>query len=282
MADKELERLRAELRKKRNAASAKIGRIEKSIGVDITGTAFDVRPKPERISRYNKAQIRGQIRKLNEFNRRETSFVPGKGSIPIPKSEWEKYKSAERGVGIKAGSEFDKVADLYIGHLGVTVGARRENRSERRRRAGGEATASAFPRYSRSSTDIASVEALSKLTADFNSKLKPGYLPKFIKEKRAELDEMLKTIGNRNFIDIANSLSDHQFNVMWQYTDMAEKVSERYELMKLMAAGRKDRDMNSQVETNESLLNDIFNMAATVPRKPPRKGGQKPANNRRR
>lgn len=275
MADKELQRLRAELRKRRNAATAKIGRIQKSIGINLANTAYDPRPNPETIGRYNKVQLRAQIRKVDNFTSRETAFVPGAGGVPLPRSEWDKYKAAEAKVGLRAATEFDKVADIFIPHLGVTVGQReRYNRADRPR-GRGEAASRSFPVYARESTDITSAESLRKLTADMNKRLDRRYLPERIASQRVQLDEMLKVIGDDKYREQANQLSDHQFNVLWNYEDLAHRISERYAIVKLMAAGRKDRQFQSQLDTNEEILDEIFTMAASLPRKAPRKTGRR-------
>jgi len=271
MADNELQRLRAELRKRRNAATAKINRIRKSTGINLEGTQHDPRPKPESIARYTKAQVRAQMRKIDSFTNRDTAFVPGARGVPIPKVDWDNYKAAEKRVGAKARTEFDKVADIFIPHLGVTVGQRdRFNRTDRPR-ASGEASVRAFPVYQRDSKEIPSVQALRKLTDDLNRRTKPGYFTKYVKAQREVMSEMLKVIGDDRFQKQADALSDHQFNVLWNFEDLASRISERYEIMKAMASGRKDTQFYSQLDNNESVLDEIFNMAANLPRRAPRK-----------
>ena len=268
--DNELIRLRAEARKRRAAATAKIGRIRRSTGVELNNTNYDPRRSLDAISKYNKTQLRNYINEVNNFTSRTVNFVPGVGGAPLPKSEWVVYKRLESRFNVRGDSEFEKIAETFLPQSGMTIRQRKATILPDRMRAQGDVTNSFYPQIVNDSTNIKNRESLAKLINSLEKKLNVKYLPGKIKAARGQLNDMFDVIGNADYKRELANLTDHQFNILWN-TDFATRVSMLYEFMKMRAAGAKGMKIESMENETNGAIREFINWAASQPKAPTKK-----------
>lgn len=227
MPNDELKNLRAQVRKRRNAVTAKENRIKRNTGVDIRGTAQDPRRPLSVVDRYNRIQLLSYLRELDSFMSRNNGFVQGASGV-LPKQEWIAYKKLEQKYNRIGAAHFEDIADIFIDLSGMTVRERERLMEPDSKRAQGDIRHKPFSPLNRDSKNIKSPEALRKLKESLEKKVMPDYLPKQIASARKQLAAMLTGEGLSGLLKQANALSDNQFNVLWNYTGFAGAVSAVY------------------------------------------------------
>lgn len=258
----ELERLRELARKRRSAVTGKIARIRRNTGVDIAGKGEDPRRPLEVVKRYNKSQLNKYIGELNAFQSRGVGFVAGAGGVPIPKNKWNEYKKLERQYNALGVKHESRVADIFLPTAGMTL---RERNATVHPRAVGEVVNRPYSQVDREPTQIPGAKALDKIIRDMYKKTTKSYLPGEIKKSRKQLNDMLKTAGNGDMVARAKSLSDSQFDTLWNYTNFATLISLSYEMAKLRAADAKERWHDQVVEDSASDIRELFEWASELP-----------------
>jgi hypothetical protein len=258
----ELRRLRDEVRKRRSAVTAKVGRIRRNTGVDVTGTNEDPRRPPKVINKYSAPQLKKYLNDLNAFQDRGVGFVAGKGGSIIPKKAWIEYKKLERQYNKLGELHVKAIADIKVPGLGVTVAQRNANLPAR---AHGDIINRPYVDINRNPRNVVDLKALKKLTKDMRRKVSPSFLPGEIRKARRELSAMLKTIGSGEYADRAKGLTDNQFNILWNYTNFATNISLRYEITKAQAAGMSEDKYASVLEDNTDDLRELFDAAEEFP-----------------
>lgn len=257
----DLDRLRAEVKKRRAQVTKKIGRIRREYGANVGGTNFDPRRDPKTVAKYNRNQLNAYLNKLNEFQARGTAFVAGSGGIPIQKSKWLNYKRLENQYNQLGDIHQNKVADIFIPTAGMTI---KQRQAMIHPTAVGEVVNAPYSKISRSPFNITSAESLDALTADISKKLTKEYLPSKIKEAREQLSEMLDVIGAPDLEEKANSLTDEQFDMLWNYTNFATAISMRYSIEKMRATNGKERWHDSVIEDTTDELGELFEWAGQI------------------
>lgn len=281
----ELKKLRDAVRKRRNAVTAKENSIKRRTGVDIKGTSADPRRPLDVVNKYNRAQLVAYYNELDAFMDRGNGFVAGANNTPIPRIEWLKYKKLEKQYNSIGAMQFDKIADIFIPTSGMTIAQRDATILPDTLSAQGAIVNRPYSIIERSPENVRDAEALQKLIKEMEKKVSKHFLPEQIKSARKQLNQMLVTIGNESLTNQANSLSDEQFNVLWNYTNFATNVSGIYFIMQKQAADSNDRWYSSVVEDYSSDIRELFDWAGslntpqessarsqkTSPRKTPRK-----------
>lgn len=258
----ELERLREMARKRRSAVTAKIGRIRRNTGVDIAGNPDDPRRPANVVKRYNSRQLNKYIAELNAFQSRDVGYVAGAGGVPIPKSKWREYKRLETRYNAAGALHEAKIADIFLPQAGMTL---RQRNAMVHPTAVGEVVNRPYSQVERSASQVPGVKALDRLIKDMIKKTNKSFLPSEIKRSRKQLNDMLKTAGNGEFVKRANKLSNSQFDTLWNYTNFATLVSLSYEMAKLRAADAKERWHDSVVEDAASDIGELFDWASDLP-----------------
>lgn len=258
----ELERLREIARSRRSAVTSKIARIRRNTGVDVTGKPDDPRRPVEVVKRYNSRQLNNYIAELNAFQSRSVGFVAGAGGVPIPKSKWAEYKRLERRYNAQGAQHEAAIADIFLPTAGMTL---RQRNAMIHPTAVGEVVNRPYSQIERSPQQVPSTNALDTLIRDMYRRTEREFLPGEIKKSRKQLNDMLKTAGNGEFVKRANILTDSQFDTLWNYTNFATLVSLSYEMAKLRAADAKERWHDSVVEDAASDIGELFDWASQLP-----------------
>lgn len=261
----DVERLRELVRKRRAAATAKIGRLRRNTGVEIAGTKEDPRRPPSVIKRYSKPQLNKYLAELNAFTSRDNQFVAGAGGTPLSRNDWNAYKIIEKRYNEIGTRHDNKIADIFIPTAGMTI---KERMATIHPTAVGEFSNRPYSTVDRKPYQIASSDALSQLTRDMRRKISRKFLPGEISKGREQMREMLSSIGHTEFIKRADKLTDSQFDIVWNYTSMARLISLVYELMKLRSAdeSKKERWHDKVVEDSEDELGELFDFAEVQPK----------------
>lgn len=228
MPAENINNLRAIVRRRRSAVTAKENRIKRNTGVDIRGTKEDPRKPINAVKEMGRRELNNYLAELNRFMSRSSGFVAGNNGALIPKKDWLEYKRLEKQYNNIGNLHFESIANIFIPLSGMTVAERERLMEPDSKRAQGDIRHKPFSPLNRDSTNIKSKEALDKLKKSLESKVRPDYLPRQIKEARSQLKAMLKGVGNGSLIRDANALTDAQFNVLWNYTGFAGSVSRVY------------------------------------------------------
>lgn len=258
----EVDRLRELVRKRRSAVTGKIARIRRNTGVDIAGHDEDPRRPVAVIKKYNSRQLNKYLGELNAFQSRSVGYVPGTGGVPLPSQRFREYKRYEKQYNALGVSHEAKIANIFLPTAGMTL---RERNSMIHPTAQGEVVNRPYSQVDISSTQIPSAGALDALTRDMRRKISKGFLPGEIKKARSQLNDMLKTAGNGDFVKQASGLSDSQFDTLWNYTNFATLISLSYEMAKLRAANVQERWHDSVVEDASSDIRELFDWAQELP-----------------
>lgn len=267
----EIDRLRAEIRRKQRNVNAKINRIEKSSGINLRGTSYNPRnADAAKFMRYTTRQLIAYGKRLDEFTNRRTSFVPGAGGVPLPRQAFDKYKELERRHNAIGDARMSERGHFLAPGSGMSIAEREATMRPDSRRAQGDVVNRPYSKIERKSINIASVEALDKLTRDMQRKINRKHLPKAIRDARTQLNDMLTVIGNDELKDEFKKLTDFQFDVLWNDTKFATDIGLIYGIMQLKAAGGKDRWYTSVIEDNSSDIREALEWARKLPPKPPK------------
>lgn len=258
--------LRALVRKRQQAANAKARRLEAK-GVSVSGTKYDPRRDPAKIRSYNSRQLNSYLNELNAFTDRGNQFVGlADGSI-VPSKKWRTYKGLERRYNAVGKREYSRVKDLKLPNAGRTVAERDADimpNRKRVRRAAGEANSRLYEPVNLRPQNVNGVKALETLIRHRRKQLSRAYKPDQIKRQRKEMNAMLKEIGESQLIEGANSLTDEQFNVLWNYGSFATDLSRDYERKRLLNEGGSSAEQDKVVEDARSDIVDALQWAAAL------------------
>lgn len=200
---------------------------------------------------------------------RKNAFVPGDSGVPLPAAKWREYKRLESQYNRIGNREYQKVGETFLPQPGVKVKDRRKLLAQS---ALGEAANQPYMEINRNNRGIVSEEALAKLTDQMRKKTSREYLPGEIAKSREQFMDMLTEIGNANYIDAANKLSDDQFDTLWNYTSFATEISSDYEIMKMKARGEEERAHAKIHKDNGDAINELLQWATFLPERKPTRG----------
>lgn len=250
MANQELNDKRSQALKLTRGATRKISRLKTKVDVIVGGSQYDPRKPAKLVARYTGKQLDAYIARVSQFNNRATQFVPDAHHRPIPASEWKEYKRAEAAHRRHAQAELDKVRDVKLPGRKETVGQRRGQMVENRRRmAGNPSVNDPYDPPARDSTGIKDRKALKKLTKDEKRKSTKGWDDRELKRQIGEYDQIVRSAGDAGGALSVKHLTPGQFKALWNATNFADQVSTRYELAQLWIAG-KDRPEDREIVDN--------------------------------
>ena len=224
MAD--IDNLRAEVRKRRAAVTAKTNRIRRNTGIDLKGSKEDPRRDPKVIKKYNSNQLRTYLRELNNFMLRENGYVPDSSGGFIHKSDWMNYKRSERKYNKIVKQHFEKIADIKDPYRNVTIREAEGLYVPESKRAQGEIRHRPYNEVNRNSKNIKSAEALKKLQDQINKKTSKAFLDAAIKAGRKQAGQMLDNAGLSTLKPSLEGLSNEQFDVLWNYWGFAGRLAQ--------------------------------------------------------
>jgi len=261
MTRAELAALRAEVRRRRNAVTAKQARIKRELGIDVRAAGYDPRRDSKVIAKYTAKQLTSYLNDLDSFMSRKNNFVAGSGGSVIPRSDWQQYKKLENKYNNIGSKHFDAVSGIFIPTSGLTIRQRDATIRPDSIHAQGEIVNRPYSQTNRKPVNVKDAKALKKLISEMRKKVSPEYLKKQIKEGREQLNHMLTVIGNGDLVKRAENLTDSQFDVLWNYTNFATNVSGIYAIMQKQTAESSDRWYASVIEDYSSDIGELFSWA---------------------
>lgn len=261
----ELKNLRAIVRKRRAAVTAKASRIKRNTGLDVKGTKADPRRPLDVVDRYNRVQLNKYLSDLNGFMARDNGFVAGANGSVITKKEWLDYKKVERQVNRIGAIHFADIANTFIPVSGITIRQREATIKAEKVRGAGEIVVTPYSHIERDAADIKDANALKKLKAGLKKKLDKNYLPLQIAAGREQLNLMLDTLGNNDLKKDFAGLTDNQFDILWNHTSFATNVSSIYFVMKSKNTNSHGRWHDTVVEDYRNDIRELFDWAKALP-----------------
>lgn len=266
----EVERLRALAKARRSAVTNKIGRTKRVNGADVSGSEFDPRRDHNAIKRYNGPQLKRYIAELDSFMARGNQFVRGDEGAPLPRAQARVYQNNVKRFQSQGEARIAAMAKIEITPIGLNVEEFRANRAMRVRNA---VVNSPYGSSIKDVGGVTSAKALDILNKDMKAKLDPDYLPGKVKEGRESLVKALNIMGENEFVQKVNELSDWQFEVLWFGTSFADTAFLKYDIEQERAAGtRKERWQDKVVENDYKLISEFLDWAGNeenIPREGP-------------
>ena len=182
---------------------------------------------PERIKNYNSIQLRKYLGELNGFMSRNVQYHPDAHGRPIPGQLWNEYKRLERRVNKNITADYDAAAPVKI-NAHETVAERRAKITPKHKGAR-QGTATNLPQiHFRSSQQMASAKAVETLIKQYNKMTAKDFTEK---QRKTHMDQFLAMAKETRMDKVMNAvkgLSPRQFDILWNYTDFATKVSIPY------------------------------------------------------
>lgn len=260
----DLNQLRALVRKRQKVAANKIENMRKQ-GVNLEGTRHDVRAPDERISRYTRKQLEALHKRVNAFNRSDsTNYVQLHRGV-VTKQRWEKLLEAQTRFNSVGQEHYNSVKRIKLPGQDETIGQRDAKfRNANRKRTYGDTTHRPYFEASVNPKGVNGEKALTELTKDFNRRTTPAYLKKELAKGRYQLFEMLKATGDHDLMEKFSALSDQQFNVVWNYTNLATQASLKYENMRDANVSERQRYQDEQSENATDDLRQLAEWGATL------------------
>lgn len=247
----ELDELRAEIRRKRQAATNKVGRLRRVNYANIEGTSFDPRKTAGAERRMNTIQARAYLRKLNAFNDRRTQYFGGQDGVIFQRHEWNRYKAPERATARAAAKELQRLGKLKRPD-GYTVKEFTERVEGQRFNTASNRPLS--PR-NRSSKAFKSLSALSQAAEFENSRRSAAYKQRSIESGRTAARKMAAAMGDSARIERINKLSDERFYIAWHFGGLAEEMSLGY------VEGQSENLDIDISDSNAAFMDDILDWA---------------------
>lgn len=226
MPNQEIEYLRREVKKRRGAVTSKENRIRRNTGIVIQGTSEDPRRPPGVINKYNAKQLNTYLAELNAFMQRGNGYIPDQSGGFIRKKKWLEYKRIERANNKIATAMFESVANMHDPIRNMTVKEAERLYTPDSKRAQGDIRHRPFSNVDRKPQNIKNANAMDILLKQLKGKLDKGYLPKAIKAQRSQANQMMDNAGISELRKVMAKLTDHQFNVLWNYTGFATRLGQ--------------------------------------------------------
>lgn len=235
MAD-DLESIRADIARLRNLATKKISRLKVKRDAPIAGTNYDPRREPKKEKRYTLRQAKAYKAELEGFLSRRNQFVGGAKGFVMKKTQWDAYKKLEKQYNDKVNSSFAKVAGIQLPQ-GETIASRMARRTPPHPQMAYEAFHSPYNPPVRSPKAVQSDKALRKLMDKMAEKANPRYQKESIEKNRHQFLGMADRLGDDALAEKVKKLTDAQFNILWNFSEMPYDMSLWYETQKLIEDG---------------------------------------------
>jgi len=249
----ELDYLRAQATARHRAATRKIARLNRVNGVAISGTSHDPRRDLSKVTKnYNSAQLRTYIDKMDKFVSRSTGFVAGAEGSVIRAEKWREYVKLQNRYNALGRKHEKAIGNYKIPTTGMTVEERMATIVPKKFvRPGVNATNRPYVQIDRKPQWIRGEAALDKFIEQMKSRINGEYLPTAINKQRETARKLFTGIGDEESNKLLDSLSDNQFNVIWNYTPLAAQAGAVYPFLQ----GNNNKRWTAAVA--EDHINDI-------------------------
>lgn len=252
-----IEELRLEVRKRRSAVTAKERRILNNTGIDLKDTPEDPRRPPKVIKKYNTKQLYTYLGELNAFMMRDNGYVPDSSGGFIRKRDWLRYKRSERKLNKIVEAHFDNIGGINDPYRNVTIREAESSYVPDTKRAQGEIRHRPYNEVNRNSKNIKNAAALKKLQDQVEGKLDKGYFPKAIAAGRKQANQMLDGAGLTDLKEMVASLSNRQFDVLWNYWGFAGRLSQAYVNYRNKNVREMDRNDPLTAQDKDNIREDV-------------------------
>lgn len=211
--------------------AAKIRRLSAQ-GIIVAGSDKDVRKSAEQIGRYNTRQLQSQLEKVQRFNSRFTTFEAGRNGIPISKLAAGNMRIAEKLNNTRDANAYNRVKQTTL-PTGMTIegtderirGDKRWNVRVSKSRNGDWKPQK--PRHVPIESYV-SEKAIKQMTRSMLNRNTSQYLNKALKKQHTAAKEGIKRFGDERLSTMFGKLTQHQFNVLMNYTTAAHDIFARY------------------------------------------------------
>lgn len=227
----ELQRLRELAKRRHDAATSKASRLNRQ-GVKISGTEYDPRVNRGNINRYTRKQLQSYINRLDGFTDRSNQYVAGRAGVPIPKQDYVTFQRAQRAHNLKTERYLKPHENRILPTTNVTVGQRLHDLDAKEfnvLRMGRGVSDVPFQTNTQKAGDFMSAKSMRAAEKAMRKKLERNHLPKLLNRYRRNANIMLDTIGEHDMIKKLDSLSDEQFDVLWNLTGFPSGIKLTYE-----------------------------------------------------
>lgn len=255
--------LMREVRRRHRSATSKVSRL-RSRGIELGGTDNDVRRDLSRVKNYNVAQLESYLSDLNSFNSRSTGFVEGYNGAALDANMFRRLKDAEAQVNARRLRYQEQIGDTFIPSAGMTIRQRRAMTETAMPTAFGKSANDPLPQTNYRAADITSQNGLEKILNRITGKLSPGHFPKVMKAARVSIRKLTDELGAPELGDKLLSLTNHQLDIAWNWSGLAEALSRPYHSKIIGAANM--NGFEDIVEDSLSEAKDLFEWAKTLPR----------------
>lgn len=228
---------RAEAMARHAAANRKVARLRRK-GVDISGTKYDVRRDPAKIKNYNRVQLDAYINRVNTFVDRKTQYVGDVHGRPIAPAVAREYRQTENKLNRIINDAYDRVKNVKLPGQNRTVDDRMKAITPEHKHAGNAAN-SPYKPIVRQGKNFANEKKMRELTAKMKKKLKTDFLAKDLKTDLATVKDMAAVLGRDDLYQRAKSLTNDQFNVLFNFWGFIDKLALAYEFAHLPSRGEK-------------------------------------------
>ena len=235
MAD-DLESIRADIARLRKLTTKKISRTKKTKDALLSGTQFDPRRAPKTEKRYTKRQAEAYRQELQGFLSRGNQYVGGANGYVMKQKQWNAYKKLEQQYNSRVNQNFDKVAGIQLPQ-GETIASRMARRTPTHPQMVYEAFHHPYNPPVRSPKAVESDKGLRKLMDKMAEKANPRYQKDSIEKNRHQFLGMADRLGDEALAEKVKKLTDEQFNVLWNFSEMPYDMSLWYETQKLVEDG---------------------------------------------
>lgn len=261
----DINELRALVRKRHAAATKKVSRLRVNNGVNVGGTKHDPRRDPANIKRYTRAQLNSYLNQLNGFTNRSTQFASGAEGAVLPGSKVRELQREIRKYNARGQKRDASIGDLKLPGQDMTVAERAVTIPTKLRTTSGLASTKPFAESKLKISNIAGVDALNKLIADYKRKNSRDYLPKYIEKQRENARKLLNSIGMPQFIPQFDKLTDDQFDTVFNETELPSGLGMGSGLMQLMSQGKKNAAHDAVLVNLETDIAEHLDWAQNLP-----------------
>ena len=235
MTYERLAQLRADVKRLHTLSTKKISRIKNTSqggGAVVSGSSHDPRRSLSDVNSMSRSELLSYRRGLNSFLSRQNQFVGGARGAPIPRTKWANYKAAEQRFNGRMKDIFNRYKDIKL-PSGETVAEEMAkktpdgHKSSRKR-----PSVLSYNPIDRNVENIYQEKNLDRLIDLMNDRNDPLWDKERLETARDQMNQIADRIGEGSLKDEINALTDDQFFVLWNYTELPTDASIWYEIVK--------------------------------------------------
>lgn len=241
-------------------------RNAKSNPVELTGSQYDYRKGAKTIDTMRSRDLQVHIKRLQNFNNRTSRFMPTAEGIAGPK-EVNRFQKAKRAVNRSREKFAEKYGDRLTPSGAETYKQRFAVREAAQRRMANPSLNNPFRKIEDGGIMFSTPEALNRMAEKFERESRPEYEQERTAKNRETLNKILDIVDQEELRDLANSLTDEQFDLMWFNPDFMEGEGWLYAqaMGKINNTTMSEKQMaafEDQVETEKEIAIGIARHAA--------------------